>query len=1136
MKQRYWLTLLLGVMFFSWQEASACHGVALVNFSASTNGTSVTVNGSSNSATCGCGPYYMEVELACFSSANFTGAAPTCNGTWNVYPWYRSILNVPNYVGPSWPDQCVVEPYFPVTINFAQLCAGTTYVLRARERVCGSGSAGPWSATYTFTTPGVPPNFILNATATPATICAGQQSTLSATVAGSGGCGSGNPVFTWTPISPAGPAIPGNPVNVSPTVTTVYQITAAGGYLTCYGVPPVTVTVTVLPAPIPGTPSAAPTTVCAGQNTTLTLTGYSGTSIQWQSGPSSAGPWTPIPGGTTTPFSTPVVGNTYFNATVSNGCGTVTTTTVLVTVLPAPIISVTPANPAICLGQNIVLTASGGPSYAWAEPPPGGTLSATVGTSVTATPTTTTTYTVTSSQGICTSTFVITVTVNPVPNPVITPANPNICNGDSVQLTCGPGPYSSVTWSPATGLSSSSGAVVDAFPSTTQAYTATATDANGCSDTANITVNVLPNPVLSVTPLNPSVCPGQSVLLTASGAVSYTWNTGATTDTTSVSPVTTTTYTVVGTTGGSCIDSTTVTVTINPNIVVDAGLPDSICPGGQTVLNASPGNASTYTWLGSGVVSGTGTSSPTVAPATTTMYYVDIVDVNGCSGSDSVEVFVRTIPPANAGADVAICTGSSTQLAASGGLIYNWSPATGLSGTNINNPFAAPTQTQTYVVTVTDAFQCSNTDSLVVTVNALPAVNAGPDVFICGPGAQLNASGAANYSWSPVTGLSASNIANPVASPAVTTTYVVTGIDVNGCVNTDTVVVNVYTPLTVVASNAASICPNGSTPLNAAAGGGDGNYIYTWTPATGLSNPNSASPNASPATTTTYTITITDACGSASAIDSVTVTVFPVPVVTITPDVTSGCVPLCVNFTGNSAPSASVSCSWDFSDGQGSGCNVQHCFTTAGSYTIMLNITDGNGCTGSITMPNLITVHPLPVAGFMASPIETTILSPNITFTPTCQNCDSTVYFMGNPDSIVITNNQFTYTFTDSGTFVITQVVYTQYGCTDQTDIVVIIKPDFIIYVPNAFSPNGDGVNEVFMPVGEGIDPENFNMWIYDRWGNMIYNTNDLYKGWNGKVQGQPEISQIDAYVWKIQCKDRAGNKHTYIGHLSMIK
>jgi len=1138
MKQRLtWLSLLLLVLFVNPRDASACHGVALVGFSASVSGGNVIVNGSSDPATCGCGPYYMEVELACFSASNFTGAAPACTSpNWNSYPWYRSDLNVPGYSAPNYLENCVLEPYFPVSIPIASLCPGTTYVLRARERVCGSGSAGPWSTTFTFTTPGTPPNFQLQASAAPNPICAGQQSTLSATITGTGGCGSGNPTFTWTPINPAGPPIIGNPVNVAPSVTTVYQVTAGGGYLSCYGVPPVTVTVTVLPNPVAGTPSASPTIVCAGQTTTLTLTGFSG-NIQWQSAPSSGGPWSNIPGGTTSPFTTSLTATTFFRAVVSNGCGSVNTFFISVTVIPAPILSVTPSNPTICAGGNVSLTASGGPSYTWSEPPPGGTLNTTTGATVIASPTATTTYTVSSSQGQCTSTLPVTVTVNPLPTPTITPPNPSLCAGDTVQLTCGPGPYANVTWAPSNGtLSSTTGATVDAFPTTPTTYTATATDANGCSDTASVTVTVNAMPVVSIFPASASLCAGQSLLLTVSGAISYAWSNGATTDTTTVSPTTPTTYTVIGTTGGSCADTATISITISPNITVEAGLPDSICPGASAMLNATPVTGATYTWTGPGTIASPGMSSTSVTPSATGTYTLNVVDPFGCTGVDSVDVLVYPAAVANAGADAQVCPGDSTQLNASGGQMYTWMPNTNLTPTNtMSNPIAFPGSTTQYTVTVTDANGCMDTDSMIVTVNQVPVVNAGPDAYLCNGSTQLNASGAVNYAWTPSTGLSATNINNPVASPASTTTYVVTGTDGNGCEDTDTVVVDLYAPLAVVASNGVAICPGNSTGLSALASGGDGQYMYSWTPAGTLTGANTSTPTATPGTTTTYTVTVSDGCSTTTVTDTVTVTVHPVPMPTITPDVTSGCAPLCVSFTGGSTPSSNQ-CSWDFSDGTGTGCNVSHCFTTPGSYTITLNVVDVNGCPGSTVATNMITVHPVPTAGFIASLMETTVLAPDITFTPACTYCDSVVYYLGSQDSLMITTNSFTYSFSDTGAIMVTQVVYSQYGCMDQTDVVVVIRPDFALYVPNAFSPNGDGNNEIFYAYGTGIDPEHFNMWIYDRWGNMLFHSTDIYKGWDGRVQGHDPLSQIDTYVWKIEVRDKEGNKHKYIGHLSMIR
>ena len=153
------------------------------------------------------------------------------------------------------------------------------------------------------------------------------------------------------------------------------------------------------------------------------------------------------------------------------------------------------------------------------------------------------------------------------------------------------------------------------------------------------------------------------------------------------------------------------------------------------------------------------------------------------------------MPAANAGGDVTInCTTTSTTLGASGGVSYSWSPATGLSATNIASPVATPAVTTTYTVTVTGTNGCTKTDDVIVTVDkGLPAANAGSDVTIncTTTSTTLGASGGVSYSWSPATGLSATNIASPVATPAVTTTYTVTVTGTNGCTKTDDVVVTV---------------------------------------------------------------------------------------------------------------------------------------------------------------------------------------------------------------------------------------------------------------------------------------------------------------------------------------------------------
>jgi len=246
------------------------------------------------------------------------------------------------------------------------------------------------------------------------------------------------------------------------------------------------------------------------------------------------------------------------------------------------------------------------------------------------------------------------------------------------------------------------------------------------------------------------------------------------------------------------------------------------------------------------------------------------------SGNPALRVAKWCPPQPEAGSDVAICNGANTQLSASGGTTYSWSPATGLDNPNSQNPIASPTSTTTYTVTIYSAYGCTSTDNVVVTVYPLPTAEAGNNAPIClgGSGVTLNASGGTSYSWSPATGLSATNIYNPIANPTATTTYTVTVTDAHGCSATDAVVVTVNSLPTANAGSDVNYCIG--TPVQLSASGGTS---YSWSPATGLSATNINNPTASPSVTTTYTVTVTDINGC-SATDDVVVTVNPLPTVT----------------------------------------------------------------------------------------------------------------------------------------------------------------------------------------------------------------------------------------------------------------
>ncbi|MBL7893628.1 MAG: hypothetical protein JNL63_13425 [Bacteroidia bacterium] len=324
---------------------------------------------------------------------------------------------------------------------------------------------------------------------------------------------------------------------------------------------------------------------------------------------------------------------------------------------------------------------------------------------------------------------------------------------------------------------------------------------------------------------DPSICQGTSSTLTVSGAGSYFWSPASGLNTTNgvsviASPSTTTTYTVTGSTDPGCSSTKAITVTVKTPPAANAGTDTGFCPGSNVSLTASGGTG--YSWSPVTGLSSPSVANPVANPVSTTTYTVIVTAANGCTGSDQVVVEVNPPsmrPIANAGSDVSFCPGTGVTLAASGGTSYSWSPATGLNSTTVSNPFANPSVTTTYTVTVKGANGCSNTDQLIVSLKPLPSADAGFDGTICsGDIMPLQASGGVTYFWSPSTGLSSTTISNPDANPTNDITYTVTVTGTNGCTANSTVSVTVYqAPPIPVITKSGNVLTANSTML-----------IYEW--------------------------------------------------------------------------------------------------------------------------------------------------------------------------------------------------------------------------------------------------------------------------------------------------------------------
>jgi hypothetical protein len=456
--------------------------------------------------------------------------------------------------------------------------------------------------------------------------------------------------------------------------------------------------------------------------------------------------------------------------------------------------------------------------------------------SITVTPTQTTTYTCTITMNGASTTQSQTITVNAIPT-VSAGQNQAICAGTAVTLI-GSG---AATYAWSNNIQNG----VPFTPLSTQTYTVTGTTTSGCVNTAQVTVSVNPLPTVNAGQAQ-TVCAGTSVTLSGSGASTYTWNNNIQNGV-SFTPLLTQTYTVTGTDINGCTNTSQVQVVVNALPAVSGGQNQSVCAGASLVLNGA--GALTYTW-NNNIQNGV-----SFIPNTTQTYTVIGTNANGCQNSAQVQVTVNPLPTVGAGLPFGVCSGAYVVLNGSGAQTYAWS-----NGIQNAVPFV-PGNTQVYTVTGTDSNGCTDTDQILVTVNSYPQVSAGQNQTVCaGDSVTLTASGAPSYTWS-------NGLVNGFSFvPASTTTYSVIG-NSNGCLDTAQVTITVNPLPTVSAGQAQTVCAGSSVTLNAT-----GASTYLW------DNNVQNSVAFIPDTTQTYTVTGTDINGCENTAQ-ITVIVHALPTV-----------------------------------------------------------------------------------------------------------------------------------------------------------------------------------------------------------------------------------------------------------------
>jgi gliding motility-associated-like protein len=1085
------------------------------------------------------------------------GAACNVTATFSATP---SCTQTTNYTSPA---NCT--PCTATANNNGPVCSGNTLSLTAGT-VTGATS-------YSWSGPGGFSSSVQNPTIAGSTVAASGTYTVTVTTPSATCTTTTTAVVNQTPATPiannSGPVCSGGTLNLTtPAVAgSTYSWTGPGGFTSTLQNPSIasvtnaatgTYSVTVTsngctsPAgttsaiinntpnpPIPSiNGSIAPAPVCAGATLTLTANNIAGATYSW-TGPNtySAAVRNPPP----ILGATPAMGGTYTLTVTVGGC-TSNPATVTIVVNPIPA-APTVANTTICAGATATLTAtSPGGTYDWFTAATGGTAFFSGASYTTPVLTSTTTYYVQSTMSGCTSPrTAVTVTVSPSFT-VTTTADDSICSGTStaVGVVSPTGTYT-YSWSEpaAAGFSTSANPVVS--PAATTTYTVTVTDPAGCTGTDMVTISV-GTPLIITASGTPANCFGAcdgTASVTASGSFmpyTYSWLSGSTNP--SLTGLCTGLDSITVTDLIGCSVSDSVQILQPAQIVLSTASLTSHCslPDGSASVSVTGGEpAYAFLWAPGGQTNDTASN---LTPGT---YTVTVTDANNCQMTASVTVIntpgvtatvsLTTPVTCNGG-----CNGSATVTASSGITPYTYlwnngqttATATGLCAGN-------------YSCIITDSTGCTTTVTITITqpspvfVDAFPP----PQTICIGQSATLTASASGGtpgytFTWTPAfTG-------NPfVVSPGTTTLYTVSAVDANGCasVNTPTTSVIVRPPLSAVASNDENICEGNSVMLSAVGGGGNGSYTYTWSP--GGTPSVSSSFNVSPVVTTTYTVTVADGCTTLPATDIVVVNVKPLPVINFSSSAVSGCAPLCVTFNDLTTISSGSISGWNWTI-DGTTYNTQnptHCFASAGVYSVTLSDTSNFQCESSFTISNMIAVSAMPDAEFIYGPQPASINYPEIQFTDMSLNASSWSWNFG--DSLNLTDNYSnsvspSHTYSDIGQYCIKLTVTNTPACVDSVTHCLIIEPDFTLYIPNAFSPNGSGLNDEFFVKGENIDK--FDMKIYNRWGNLIFSTTDINEHWKGTVKGGSEIAPVDVYVYVINLKDKVGEKHQYIGHVTIVK
>ncbi len=1048
-------------------------------------------------------PSFTAIPAICLGGS-ITLPTTSTNGITGT--WSPAINNTATttYTFTPTTGQCASTATMTVTVNtptvptftaIAPICSGGIITLPTTSN---NGITGTWSpavnntatTAYTFT-----PTAGLCATTTSMTVTVNTPTVPSFTAITpicSGGTinlpttSTNGITGTWSPA-------------VNNTATTTYTFTPTAGQCAT------TTTMTVnVGSPVTPTFTAIPP-ICSGGTITLPTTSTN----------AFTGIWSPAVNNTA---------NTTYTFTPTAGqCATTTTMTVNVNNPVTP--SFTAIAP-ICSGGNITLPTTSTNSFT-------GTWTPAVNN------TATTTYTFTPTAGQCATTTTLSVDVNPIP--VVDPiTNISACPGDPIAASAYTSTPAGSTfeWTNSNtniGLGAGATGNTPGFNST-----------NGTGSSITGTVSVIPtlngcvgNPVTytitvsdqlnaTITPIGPFCESDASISMTAVDAGGTWTGTGITNGATGTFDPATAgpgTHTITYTIGGSCGDVQTTTITINPDMDATITAAGPFCTNDPAIaLSAADAGG---VWSGTGITNAAlGIFDPSIAGNGTHTITYTIAGV--CGDVQTINIIVSNQLNASINPVANVCEQDpSFNLTAvdAGGTWTGTGITNGATGT-FNPATAGP---GTHTITYTLGGNCGDVQTTAITV--LPNMDA--TITAAGPFCTGNTSTTltavdAGGVWS---GTGITNAATGTFDPATAGvgTHLITYTIPGQCGDIQTIEIVVVNNFDATINPVGPFCVNATTvDLNTVNGGGTFTGIGITNAVTGIFDPAIAGPG-----THIITYTIPGTCGD---VQTTTITVNPQPTVTFSVNNATGCIPVTATFTDNTGLAGST-VTWSMSDGfiSTSTGSVTHTFNSVGCFDVTLQVTSAQGCTSSATQNSIVCVSEIPEAEFTWFPENTTITDPTVNFTNSSIGATIFNWDFDGLGTSTLTNPSFVFPNTAPGSYTVCLAVENSAGCVDSICHDIIIYDEFIVYVPNSFTPDNDGRNDIFLPVVSGHDPLSYELLIFNRWGELIFETEHSESGWDGTYK--TVMSKEDTYVWKIKVKSAIDNKqHDFIGHVNLLK